>query len=777
MILNYLKVAFRTILKNRVYSLISIAGLAIGMACCLLIFLWVQDELSFDNFHENGDRLYQVVTQYDDIGWTLATPWAIAPILNRDFPEIERAARFNEQYVLIQYEDRTFYESVGFVDPDFLKMFSFPIIKGDPATALNAPESVLISERTARKYFKDDNPIGKVITVNNQFNLTVTGILKNVPSNSSLEYEMLMPIEILGVERLNSWSWETTSFVMLNDNASVDLLREKIAGTIHKYDLRGGLTDRSIISDLQHVSRIHLYSLNGTGPILYVYLFSAIAIIVLIVACINFINLITAKASVRGKEIGVRKVVGAGRNNIITQYLGETLLIAIIAFGMSLILAEMLLPGFNTITEKQLSLNYIDNSGILISSILIVLLTTLIAGSYPAFILASFRPIQTLKGSFSGGFKKSSIRRTLVIVQFTVSIILIVMTITIGKQLSYIQNKYLGFNREQVLAMPLNDDARNTLEALKHQLLLNPGIVFVTSATGAPNNIGSINPVYWEGRGLDEAEMINYVSVDFDYIDTFEIEIIDGRNFSEDLPTDANNYIVNEAAVDYMKLDSPVGKLFSIWKNEGRIIGVVRNFHFHSLHNEIVPMVMTLTPYVPHNTIFIRIVPQNVNTTIASIENLWNAMVPGHPFQYEFLDDNFRRQYHDEARIKSLFQHFSAMVIFISCIGLFGLTAIIAQYRTKEIGIRKVVGATVFDIIGLMIKDFSKWMVIAATVAIPIAYYLVHKWLENFAYRTGISWIIFAGVGLSVFFIALLTIGFQAIRSAMANPVESLRYE
>ncbi len=776
MLLNYLKVALRTTLKNRGFSFISIAGLAIGMVCCLLILLWVQDELSFDRFHENSNQLYRVVTQYDD-KWTAATPWAIAPILKRDFPEIENATRFRAENVLIQYEDRAFNESVGFVDPVFLEMFSFPLIEGDPASVLKAPESVLITEKTASKYFNDVNPIGKIITANNQTNLVVTGILKDVPTNSSLEFEMLIPISILGEERLNSWSWETASFVLLNNNASPDLLRNKIVGTIHKYDTRSGMTDRIILSHLQPVSRIHLYSLNGTGPILYVYVFSAVAFIVLIVACINFINLITAKASVRGKEIGVRKVVGAGRNHIIAQFLGETLLIAIIAFGLALILAEMLLPGFNTIAEKQLSPNYIHNSGILIGSVLIIVLTTLIAGSYPAFILASFRPIQILKGSFAGGFKKSPIRRMLVIVQFTVSIILIVITVTIGKQVSYIQNKNLGFNREQVITVPLNDDARNSYEALKHHLLRNPGILNVTSATGAPNNIGSINPAYWEGRGPDRAEFIYYVSVDHEYIDTFEIDITDGRNFSKDFSTDANNYIVNEAAINYMKLESPVGKLFSIWNNEGRIIGIVRNFHFHSLHNDIVPMVMTLTHYVPHNTMFIRIDPENINSTLASIDNSWNEFVPGYPFQYEFLDDNFRRQYNDEARIKSLFQHFSATAIFISCIGLFGLTALIAQYRTKEIGIRKVVGATVFDIIGLLIKDFSKWMVIAAVAAIPIAYYIVNMWLENFAYRTEVSWMLFTGAGLIVYIIALLTIGFQAIRSATANPVEALRYE
>jgi predicted permease len=776
MLKNYFKVALRNLIKHRVYTFINIAGLALGMVCCILIFLWVMDEISFDNFHTKSDRLYQVVNKNEINGsWWQSSPWALAPVLKNDFPEIEKSTRFYPQNMPVKYTDKSFYESIAYVDPDFLEMFSFPLIKGNPASALTVNESVIISEKTAHKYFKNEDPIGKVLKLNKNTDLKVTGVMKNVPANSSLTFDFLVPIKNLGEVRLATWSSECGAFVLLKENTNVNTLLTKISGTTKKYDKRTG--NNKTINSLQPIFRIHLYGLNSIGPILYVYIFSAVALIVLFVACINFINLITATASERGKEIGMRKIVGAGKNHIIWQFYGETFLLSVFAFILAYIFALIMLPGFNELAGKQLRLNFIHNPILIIGSISIILFTTICAGSYPALYLSSFLPIKVLKESSSRGFRKTTVRWILVVTQFAVSIIMIVMTITMNKQIDYIQNINLGYNREQVISIPLNDDFRNQYEAIKTQLLRYPDIIHITAANNSPTNISFSNPVYWEGGGPDKYVSMTYLTVDYDFFETFEMKMIEGRNFSKDFSTDSQNYIVNEAAVDFMKMKSPIGKRFSIWKNEGQIIGVVKNFNSSTLHDAVGPVVITLRPYMPISTVFIRIKPANIKSTLAMIEKTFRTYAPNYPFQYDFLDDVFRRQYNNEEETKNLFQYFSALAIFISCIGLFGLAAFTAQRRTKEIGIRKVVGASVFEITGLMLMDFAKWLLIAIIIGVPVSYYVIRMWLRNFAYRTEINWTIFAGASVIVLVIALATVSVHAIKAAIANPTDSLRYE
>lgn len=771
---SYLKIAIRNLARHRTHSFINTTGLALGMLCCILILLWVQNERSFDQFHKNNDRLYLCVNRMDE-GWSSTSPWSLAPTLKKDFPEIEKFTRYNNRNLLVKYADQRYYENIGFVDPDFLEIFSFPMIKGDPASVLTVKESIVISEKAAQKYFKDEDPIGKVLKVDQQLDLTITGVIKNVPVNSSLFFDMLIPLKNFGEDRIATWYWETTAFVLLKENVVVDDLRTKIADTAKKYDKR--VENKNLINSLEQFSRIHLYGLNDAGPILYVYIFSSVAIIVLIVACINFINLITAEASARSKEIGMRKVVGAGKKQIIWQFYGETLLLSAIAFILALTLALLILPGFNVLTEKQLNLDLINNPYLLIGSLIIILMTTFFAGSYPALLVSSFRPIKVLKASSPTGSRKSTFRWILVVIQFAVSIILIIMTITMNRQIDYIQNKNLGFNREQVISIRLNDEFRTQYDAMKNRLLQYPGIIRMTSANSSPNAIGNVNPVYWEGRGPDQYEIFNYVSLDYDYFETFEMGMSEGRAFSKEFSTDRQNYIVNQAAVDFMKMSSPLGKIFSIWNNEGKIIGVVKNFHSRSLHGEIVPVVFTFNQYAPLNYVFIRVSPENIKSTLAIIEKTWKELVPNYPFQYEFLDDMFHRQYVNEKKIKTLFQYFSGLAIFISSIGLFGLATFIARRRTKEIGIRKVVGATVLNIIRLMFIDFIRWLLLSTIIAIPIAYYVMNKWLGNFAYRTHITWLVFASASIFVLVIAVITVSWQTIRAAIANPVESLRYE
>jgi putative ABC transport system permease protein len=771
MLKNYFKVAFRTLVKHRIYSFINIAGLALGMGCCILILLWVQDELSFDRFHEKKDRLYLCVNKLDD-GWSATSPWMLAPTLKNDFPEIEKSTRYTNKDLLVNYSDKRFFESIGFVDPDFLQMFSFPLIEGDPASALTAKSSVVISEQTAQKYFKGTTPIGKILQINQNMNFTVTGVMKDVPSNSTLQFDLLVPVQNIGEDLISTWFWETSAFVLLKEHVSVNDVRTKIAGTSQKYDKR--VLNKFLINDLQLYVRGHLYGLNTTGSILYIVIFSGIAIIVLLVACMNFINLFTARSSVRGKEIGIRKVVGAGKKHIVLQFYGETLLISLIAFLLALVFVMLVLPSFNLFSEKQLSLNFVANPLPLLGSILIILFTTIFAGSYPALLLSTFHPIRIMS---STGSKKSTIRWMLVGIQFAVSMVMIVLTITMNRQLDYIQNKDLGFNREQVISIPLNDEFRKQYNVIKNRLLQCPGIIRVTSGTSSPNSIGNVNPVSWEGRNPNQFEYFNYVSVDYDYFETFEMEFAEGRPFSREFPTDRQNYIVNEAAIKFMKMDSPIGKMFSIWYNQGKIIGVVKNFNSRSLHDQIVPVVLTFNQYVQMNTAFVRVDPHNIISTIAVIEKTWKEFIPNYPFQYEFLDDMFRRQYTDDEKIRTLVQCFSGLAIFISSIGLFGLATFTAQRRTKEIGIRKVAGATIFNIVIFMLIDFFKWLVVATIVAVPIAYYALNKWLQNFAYRIEVTWWIFAVAGGIILLIALFTVSWQAIRAATVNPVEALRYE
>jgi ABC-type antimicrobial peptide transport system permease subunit len=773
MIKNYIKVAIRVLSKYRIYSIINVTGLALGMLCCLLIMLWVQDEVGFDGFHENEDRIYIILSKYEE-GIGANSPWALTPTLKKDFPEIEMASRISVQNLLIKKDDQHFYEDIAFVDPDFLSMFTFPLIEGDASTALDTKQGIVLTEKVAQKYFPNENPIGKNLILNQSTNLTVTGVLRNPPHNSTHKFDMLVSIKNLDEKMLASWSIEAPGYVLLTKNADVDNLRIKMANTTIKYDKR--IKNRKVSNDLQLFSTVHLYGIDGEGTILYVYLFSAIALIVLIIACINFINLFTAQSSVRSKEIGMRKVLGAGKRQVLLQFFGETILISFISFILALLLAMLILPGFNIMAEKHLSVD-ITNPVFLLGSFVIILFSALIVSSYPAIMFSSFQAINILKKSIFSGNNKNGMRWTLVVVQFTVSVILIVATITMNRQFNYIQNKKIGFNREQIISIQLNENIRNRFETVKNELLQYSNITHVTSSSSGPNAIWYSNPVYWEGGSPDDYESMNYVSVDESYLETFDIELAEGRNFRKALASDKLNYIVNETAIKHMKMDSPLGKMFSIWQREGKIIGVVKDFHSVSLHHEINPIVITQQTFVPNTQLYIRVKPEDLAASLKNIESTLTKFNPEYPFVYTFFDEEFNRDYQEEAKIKSLLQYFSLIVIFISCIGLFGLIAFMTQQLRKEIGIRKIAGAKNMEIVFLVFQSFAKWLLLAIVIAIPISYYFMHKWLENYAYKTDLSWWIFALAGALALGIALLTVSWQTWRAASKNPVESLRYE
>lgn len=774
MIKNYLKITFRVIKKHKGYSFINITGLAVGIACCLLILLWVRDELSFDRFHENHKRIFRTVLKIEG-QWATSSPWALAPILKREYPEIRSATRYRQNDLLFTYEDKSFYEEMAFVDPDFFEIFTFPWVKGSQDTPFPTLTSAVITERTAAKYFGNEDPLGKTLTVNDRTKLSVTGVIENVPSNSTLEFDILVSVKIFGEEKLNSWALESSSFILLDKNASPDALEKKIEGITMKYDKRTGQT---VTTHIQPYSHIHLYSLGGGGNIIYIYIFSTIAIFILLIACINFMNLTTARGRTRAKEVGLRKVVGARRNHLINQFYGESLLLAFVSLLIAIALVTLFLPAFNNLAQKKLSLIFGNNLPILLGLIGITLFTGLVSGSYPALFLSSFRPVNVIKGTNFSRSSRPLFRKALVITQFTIAIVLIIGTIVTAKQMDYIRNKELGFNRQHVISLSMNPTLLKSYESFKNEALSHHSITHVTSASSRPTRVGNINPVYWEGRGPEQYETINFIACDYDYIKTFEMEITQGRDFSRDFPTDMQNYIVNEETVKLMGIKDPVGKLFSIWQYEGQIIGVVKNFHSRPLHNEIVPLVLTLAlnNWGP-NYVFLRINPENISQTLDDLAGIWKKFAPNYPFDFLFLEEDFEQLYRSDQRTGTIFQYFAILAIFISCLGIFGLAAFTAEQRTKEIGVRKVLGASVSGLISLISREFVVLLALANIIAWPVAFFLTNRMLNDYAYRTTITVWIFLLAGALAFAIALLTVSFQAFKAARIDPARALRYE
>lgn len=774
MFTNYLRTAWRNLKKHTVFSFINIAGLAIGMTCCILIFLWVKDELGFDRFHPNHKRLYRAVLRTEGTWWT-SSGWALTPTLKREFPEIKKATRFASRDILLSFEDRSLYKRVAFVDPDFLEMFGFPLRDGDPRSALAVNQSAVITETTARAIFGNVSPMGKILSVNtNQFQVPVTGIAADCFANSTLQFDILIPVRILGEDVDTDWSYESSCYVLLDANASLQDVRKKIAPVVMKYDRRVN-TVRTL--DLQPLTRIRLYDLGGGGPILYVYIFATIAAFILFMACINFMNLATARAGTRAKEVGLRKVVGAMKSDVVRQFYGESLLHACLALVAAVGLVLLMLPAFNRLAEKTLNLSLSRDAGVFLSLLAITLITGIVSGSYPALFLSSFRPAVVLKSGSSSGLSKSPLRKHLVVLQFFIAVVLLIGTAAVYRQLNYIRNADLGYNRHHVVTMAMNRVIRSNYQALKDEMLRNAGIVSVTAANNPPTYVGDINPFWWEGRNPGQYETMNFVATDHDFVKTFEMTIAAGRDFSREFATDAENYIVNEAAVRMMGLKDPVGKRFSIWDYQGVIIGVVKDFNNKPLSQEITPTAITLLPNWAPSFMFVRIRPENVARTMDRIKEAWTRLVPGQPFEPVFLDETFDDHYRSDRRMGVIFRDFAALALFISCLGIFGLAAFTAEQRTKEIGIRKVLGASTIGIVSLLSREFVVLVTIANVIAWPAGYYLTNRLLRNYAYRTGVPFWIFLGAGVAAYLIALLTVSYQAFKAARTEPVNALKYE
>jgi putative ABC transport system permease protein len=784
MIMNYLKITFRNIRRHKGYSFINIAGLAIGITACVLLLLWVQDEWSFDRFHTNANELYRVLLDPLEAATTheAVSPPVLAEMMKENFPEVVNTSRISTSgTLLLKNGEKAFYEGQGiFADATFFEMFSFPFLKGDPVTAFSELHSIVITEDLALKYFGSEDPMGQTLNVNNKTDYKVTGIIKNVPNNSHLHFKYVRSFELLKEFGVNINSWGNVSFftyVQLQKNSSSWDVDEKLKSMIEKED--PGHNQYY----LQPLTHIHLRSNFNfdpaiTGSIMYIYIFAAAAVFILFIACINFMNLATARSGMRAKEVGMRKAIGAFRTDIIKQFFGESILLSFTALLLAVILLKLLLPLFNNLAGKELSLSHSGYLEILLGLMGITLFTGLLSGSYPALFLSSFQTVNVIKNISQSGTKGSLFRKILVVTQFSLTIIILIGTIVVHNQLNHIRKQSLGYDKDYMACFPLRGEFVEKLDAARAELLKNPNILNFTVSSSLPTYIGSgTSGADWEGKPPDVRIQMQFVSVDYGYLDTYRMEMAEGRFFSKEFESDSKEgFILNEAAIKAIGMDSPVGKRFGFGRTRGTILGVIKNFNYKSLHSEIEPLIMIMNPR-GYRYASIRISSENIEGTIAHLENTWYKFSAGFPFDYTFLDDRIDNLYRSEQRVGTVFNYFSILVIFIACLGLFGLASFTSEQRTKEIGIRKVLGAPVSSILLLLSKEFVKWVLIANFIAWPAAFLIMNKWLESFAYRTSIGLQTFffaAGLALSI---ALITVSYQCIRAALSNPVDSLKYE
>ncbi|NIO48658.1 MAG: FtsX-like permease family protein [Candidatus Aminicenantes bacterium] len=784
MIISHIKIALRHLARQKGYSFIKIMGLTIGMACFILIGLWVRDELSFDQFHQKKERIFRILNKTDEGDFIPSPTYALAPALKSLYPEVEEFSRvWFWHSSLVKYRDKSFEEDrIYMADPGFFRMFSFPFVKGEPETALADRKAIVLTEDAALRYFDTEDPIGKVLYLaEDRADFTVTGVIENIPPNSHMQFDFMIRVEFLGEDRLARWEeWTGPCYILLRKDASASAFTTKIAD-IYKENVDPEVTFSPV---LQSLTKVHLYEFGVPGSIKKVYVFSVIAIFILIMACINFINLTTARSAQRAKEVGMRKVIGALRSQIMRQFLGEALVVAFFSLILAVLLVEVFLPQFNLFTGKSLAFLSLASLSIILTLILTTFAVGLLAGSYPALFLSSFQPVHTLKGQLKFENRGSAVRKILIVFQFAISVGLITCTLIVSRQLNYIQRLDIGLNRENVVILLNNPELRPRFELFKDRLQTKPGIKSVTSAAQGPTWVGESISIDWEGNPSDDWLPVDYTVVDYDFFKTFGMEITQGRSFSPEFATDIDEAcIINELAAKRMGLENPIGTSIYMghpaWEEsfrKARVIGVVKDFHDRTLRTAVRPFVFRM--YRPwHQYIFIKIDRAQVQEALGTIENTFKTSVPGYPYRFMFYDEAYNRQYMSEHQLGRLFNVFSLLSIVISCLGLFGLAAYTAEQRTKEIGIRKILGASILGIVSLTTREFLKWVAAANLVAWPVAYLVMSQWLRDFAYKVSIGPLVYCISGGLTLIIALFTVSFQSIKAAQANPVDSLRYE
>ena len=807
MIKNYLKTAFRNLVKNKFYSSINIIGLAAGLATCMLILLYVLDELSYDKYNKNAARIFRVnnEVQFGENHFDMAvSPALLGTTMVKDFPEVEQYTRIRWYggFRVKKGNENLQEERVGYADSSLFDVFTLPVIAGNPKTALIEPHSLVITEKVAKKYFNTTDVVGRTMLINDTGNYKITAVIENIPTQSHFNFDIFVPMIEDEASRGDNWlseNWNT--YILLRKNADVARLEPQLNGFMEKYTgpMLKSVVNQSmdefkknggyVKASLTPLTDIHLHSnkiaeIDGNGNAQFVYIFSAIAVLILLIACVNFMNLSTARSSNRAKEVGVRKVLGSLKKNLIAQFLTESLLISLIALVFALLIAWLLIPYFNQLAGKEIHTSILFQPLMLLSLVGLIIVVGLLAGSYPAFFLSAFQPIDVLKGKLAGGFKRSWLRNSLVVFQFSISIILIFGTVVIYNQLNYIHTKDIGYDRNKVLIINNTSALGEQAATFRNELLQVSGVQNATMSGYLPVNYYRSNDAFFTSPALDQKTAISMQNwyVDEKYVPTLGIKVLEGRNFSPEFQTDSNAIVINEAAAKFLATKDILNKkLYNIQDinskklNEWHVIGIIKNFNFSSLRDVITPLAFKLGK--DNSNISVRINAANTDAVLERIKNKWQSMAAGQPFNYSFMDEDFNRLYTTEQRTGKIFITFAVLAILIASLGLFGLITYAAEQRVKEIGIRKVLGASVGNIAGMLSKDFLKLVLISSIISFPVAWWAMHKWLQDFAYRVSISWWVFVVAGLLALFIAFATISFQAIKAAMANPVKSLRTE
>ncbi|MEP6844758.1 MAG: ABC transporter permease [Panacibacter sp.] len=807
MIKNYFKIAFRNLWRNKGFSAINIIGLSIGIATCLIIMLYVNNELNYDRYNEKADQMVAVYFQGNVQGEKMNEASVMPPVaqtLKKDFPEVEQATRLRDYGTpKLIYGNKSFKEDAfAFVDSNFFQVFTLTLIEGNAKTALLEPNTIVITKAVAKKYFGNEDPMGKVISFKdgNMGSYKVTGLIDKVPVNSNFHFDLFASMASLPESKEATWmSSNFHTWLVLAKNYDYKNLEAKLPGVVQKYmgpqmlqamgislaEFRKNGNDISF--HLEPITAIHLdpdspNNLNAGGDVRNVYIFGAIAVFMLLIACINFMNLSTAGASKRSREVGIRKVLGSLKMELVRQFLLESIIISAVALLLAIVFMYLALPLFNLLTGLNLDLQFSDHPLLLPGLLLFVLLTGLLAGSYPAFYLSSFKPVAVLKGKFTSGKKSVGLRSCLVVFQFFISIILIVGTTVVFKQLSYIQHKDVGYNKDQVLIIPDTWMLGKNQEIFHQQLLADPRVASVSNSGYLPAG-PSDNNNFFISPEQNPGELIKTLRYDVDenYISTLGIQMLSGRNFSKEFNTDSSAVILNETAARVLGYnENAIGRSIFNSNNQGEktsyhVIGVVKDFNFRSLHERVSPLVMSLAPN--SSTLIAKLKTKDIAGLTAMLTKRWTALGAQDPLAYSFLDDRFNKTYQSEQKIGTILAIFAGLTIFVACLGLFGLAMFTAQQRTKEIGIRKVLGASVTQVTNMLSKEFLKLVFIACIIAFPLSYWAMYKWLQDFAYRTEISWWVFMVAGVVALLIALITVSFQAIKAAIANPVKSLRAE
>jgi putative ABC transport system permease protein len=810
MLKNYLTIALRNLRRQKGYAFINIFGLAVGLAACCLILLYVRDELRFESMHERADRMYRVHLEGSLAGQTFNSATTSAPMaaaLRDEYPEVESAARiWDSGRVLLRRDDRQFFEERFFwADSTIFEVLTLPLLHGDPRTALNRPNTVVLTLSTARKYFGDTDPIGQTLRFDNSLDLTVTGVTPDVPANTHIRFDLLG--SITSRERSQSQEWVSNSFytyILLKEGHEGAELEAKFPDLVRKYagpqieQIVGQGYDELLAAGLRYTyylqpfSRIHLYSKAENdfainSDIQYVYILSAIAVFILLLACINFMNLSTARSAGRAREVGLRKAMGSERRQLIQQFLGESVTLAVFALLVAFALILVLLPLFNQLSGKELTLHMFDDGAVVLAVIGIALAAGLVAGVYPAFVLSAFQPVDVLKGRLATGARGLRMRRLLVVTQFAISIVLLIGTGVVFSQLRFMQRQDLGFRGEQVVVLPIESQSMlRQYAGLRQELIQHPGIEEVAASDMVPGRFTDDTVFRPEGGTEESLRNFKLSAISEEYLSTLDMQLAAGRGFSRDFPADtAQAFLLSETAARLFGWtpEEAIGKRVS-WVAAGddgtddtrTVVGVVSDFHLESLQSEIKGVLFYLDPE-DYDNVLVRLRSENASATLAFLEQTWTTREPNYPFRYFFLDEDFGRLYEREQRLGSIFTCFTTLAVLIACLGLFGLASFVTQQRTKEIGVRKVLGASVPQVLVLLSREFTRMVLLAVVVAFPVAYFAMYRWLEDFAYRTPLGWEVFVFAGMGTLVIAWVTVGYQSIKAALTDPVKSLRYE